>query len=1007
MKPTSTGAPPAPGRGLVRAWATAALVLAWAGGALMPAACHAQSAEPQPRVAYPMHSARINQMRATPDMMRLATVGQDKTLRIWRLADLQLLRTIHAPSDAGEEGALRAVALTPDGRQAWVGGWTGLSWSGRGQLYRFDITTGRLLQTLHGFPSLIESLAISHDGRRLAVGLGEQGGLRVLDLSTGQELLRDGDYRSRVSFVDFARDGTLASTSGDGCLRLYTPDHRLSFRAEYPVPEATSQRPACSGTPLGGVRFSPDGSRLAFGLQDRVELVVMDVATQRVVRSLSVSDPQQRSLCCPNWSPDGRHLYMHGGHVGSGATPLYRVELGNGVVQPLNIGRQRFTNVLPLPDGGLLLSTVAPSLTHLGADGRVLAEALPPNADMRFAWNQFRLSADAKRLVLPIGAGGQSLAFDLAATPDAAFRAASPADLAATQPPLRPEALKMQARMDDFGYQEPVRLGEHAVALKPFQSVHSWAASPDGSTVALGTQWSVLVTDAQGRPAWERALPAPAYQVAITANGHWVVVAVGDGTLRWFDRAGQERMGLFLHHSGRDWVAWRHDGYYASSPGGDAFIGWLVNRGDTQEPDFHRALQFERRLYRPDLLAQALGNPVRRSGDARALQATLRELSPPRVVIESLTASAEAGVMDLRVAVQSTGRPVRELGVYVDGVPVLPAASRRLTGPELAAAASGASGFERHLRIPISSSGGATAQVRVEAETDESIGLDETAPVALPKASPRRLGRLWVLAAGVHRFTHVREVEPLPFAPNDARALAATLVQQQGRAFTQVRAQVLSDLDLAKPTKPNILQGLAELAAVVGPDDTTLVFLASHGKTDAAEYYFLTQDSRLNDVVQVVEAQARGTLIAPGSAGSMLTGTELTRALRQLPGRRIVVLDTCESSAANGNANPHTLLKRSASAQVAVLSAATGIESSWDSMESEHGVFTNAILTSLAQTQTPLTLRGLFDALAPKVDAELARMRERVKDPETRAQLKQTPMLSALPTIEQVLIFQP
>ena len=1002
-----TAVPPAQGRGTAWARAAAALVLAWASGALAPTACHAQSAEPQPRVAYPMHSARINQMRATPDMTRLATVGQDKTLRIWRLADLHLLRTIHAPADAGEEGALRAVAITPDGRQAWVGGWTGLSWSGQGQLYRFDLATGRLLQTMRGFPSLIESLAVSHDGRRLAVGLGEQGGLRVLDLSTGQELLRDGDYRSRVSFVDFARDGTLASTSGDGCLRLYTPDHRLSFRAEYPVPEASSQRPACSGTPLGGVRFSPDGSRLAFGLQDRVELVVMDVATRRLIRSLSVSDPEQRSLCCPNWSPDGQHLYMHGGHIGSGATPLYRVELGSGAIEPLNIGRQRFTNVLPLPDGGLLLSTVAPSLTRLEADGRVLAEALPPNADMRFAWTQFRLSADGRRLRLPIGPGGQSLAFDLGATPDAAYRAAGPADLAATQPPLRPEALKMQVRMDDFGYREPVRLGEHLVPLKPFQSVHSWAASPDGSTVALGTQWSVLVTDAQGRPAWERALPAPAYQVAITGNGHWVVVAVGDGTLRWYDRSGQERMGLFLHHSGRDWVAWRHDGYYASSPGGDAFMGWLVNRGDTQEPDFHRALQFERRLYRPDLLAQALGDPVRRNGDARALQTMLRELSPPRVVIESLTTVGEPGVMDLRVAVQSTGRPVREMGVFVDGVPVLTAASRRLTSAEVAAAAVGASGFERRLRIPVSSNGVATAQVRVEAETDESIGLDETAPVAVPATPTRRSGRLWVVAAGVHRFLHVDAVEPLPFAPNDARALAATFLQQQGRAFTQVQAQVLSDLDPVKPTKPNILQGLNKLAALVGPDDTTVVFLASHGKTDAAEYYFLTQDSRHNDVVRVVEAQGRGSLLAPGDADSMLTGTELTRALRQLPGRRIVVLDTCESSAANGDANPHTLLKRSASAQVAVLSAATGIESSWDSMEAEHGVFTNAILASLTQTKTPLTLRGLFDALAPKVDAELARMRERVKDPETRALLRQTPMLSALPSIEEALIFQP
>ena len=497
--------------------ARAALLAAAAWPAFAGAA--APSTAAQPRVAYAMHSARINQIRATPDFTRIVSVGQDKTARVWRAADLQLLRTLHVPSEAGEEGALRALALTPDGRHVIVGGWTGLAWSGRGQLYRFELASGRLVQTWRGLPSIVEALAISPDGRRLAVGLGGTAGLRVLDAASGRELAADGAYGERVSFVDFAPDGTLATTSADGCLRLYGPDGQITFRAAWPA--APPGGPACPGAALGGVRFSPDGKRLAFGHQDRPELVTMEVATRRVERVVQVPDAEQRSLCCPNWAADGDALYMHGTHAGGGATPLWRLHLASDRTERLDIGRQRFTNVLPLAGGDLLFSTTAPALARVDARGRVVAEALPPNGDFRFAWDRFMLSADGTRLRLPLAAdGGKVHRFDLAATPERALvpePGPSPAD-AGLSAPLRdkPGAPALQAALEDLGYLQPVTLGARALQLKPFQSVRSWAQSPQDGGVALGTQWSVLELDGEGRIVWEHDLPAPAYQVAVT-----------------------------------------------------------------------------------------------------------------------------------------------------------------------------------------------------------------------------------------------------------------------------------------------------------------------------------------------------------------------------------------------------------------------------------------------------------------------------------------------------------
>ena len=1004
----------------LRRAAGAALAAVLLGSIAAPSAL-AQSTTPQPRVAYAMHSARINQIRATPDLTRLVSVSEDKTLRVWRLRDLRLLRTIHVPSEDGEEGALRSLAITPDGREVIVGGWTGMAWSGQGQLYRFDLATGRLLQTLRGFASIIEALALSPDGRRLAVGLGGGAGLRLLELPSGRELAADTEYAERVSFADFALDGSLATTSADGCLRLYDAALRPTFRAEYP-PRADAGG-ACRGSELGGVRFSPDGKSLAFGLQDRVELVTLDVASRSVLQRYTVADPLQRSLCCPNWSADGQRLHMHGVHDGSGPTPLYRVEMAGpraGALTRLNIGRQRFTNVLPLPGGDLVFSTAAPSLARVDSAGKRIAEALPPNGDFRFEWTGLRVAIDGRRVSLPMRAdGGAVRHFDLADPPDSAYRAARPADQTATAPALRDGALRVSAALDAFGYKQPVRVGAHPVPLKPFQSVRSWAAAPGAAFVALGTQWSVMRVDAQGKVLWERDLPAPAYNVNVSGNGRWIVVAVGDGTLRWFDTDGNERLGLFLHAGGIDWVAWRADGYYASSPGGDSLIGWLVNRGDAQAPDFYRAVQFERRLYRPDLVRVALAADPGVSALRADLGALLRSLAPARVTIESVRAAADGAGLQVQFSAESSGAPMRELAVFVNGLPVLRARERSLGAGE-------AQRLTRSLTLP--ALGTAAASVRVEVESESAIGADETLPLDEPRRVAARPGRLWLVAVGVDRFERVDPtlLRPLPFAANDARELAAVLSRQRGQAFSEVNVVLLARpaalaTSLAtspaasaaaapaasRPTKANILARLRGLDAVE-PQDTVVVFMASHGSTDAAEYFFMTQDSDPADVRRLMQAQDRGARLAPGSVPSLLTGSEMTEALRRLPGRRILILDTCHAAAA-GASDPYSLVKRSASAQLAVVSAARGDESSYDAATQPHGAFTLALIEALAgpaggAPADPLTLREVFDAALPKVQAAVRQIRLRVADESQRAAIRQTPMLVAPGELERSVL---
>jgi WD40 repeat protein/uncharacterized caspase-like protein len=1013
-----------------RAWLGLALALAspWCMAAL-------PSTTPQLRLVQEMHTAPLGQIRSDAAHTRLYTVSQDKTLRIWRMADLQLLRTVYLPAEAGIEGTPYGLAVSPDGQRAYVAGITGWAWGKAAHIYVVDVARGRISGKLGRFDNdVVASLDLSPDGKRLAVGLG-RGGVQLIDADTGAAIAADTAYAGPVTFVHHAPDGRLATTSEDGCVRVYGRDLALAFRAQYP-PVAPGQ-PQCTGAELGGIRFSPDGKWLAFGVRYKAdgsrqqpEVTVMDAATLAVRRTLRVEASDQQSLCCVAWAPDSSALYVNGNVEGDRPTPVYRVrDVRTGALERWDVARQQITNMLPLPQGQIVLATTVPSLIRVGADGQVAIDRdgvpqqrLPHNIDFhgqRADPNALRVSADGQSLVLSRGDASR-LRVNLAAQNQLAVLGTEGLDDPALQPARRSGALKVETAVGIYAYREPTRVNGKAVMLDREEGVRSWAVHATLPIAAFGSQWRLRLVDAQARPLknWEDPpyLGAPAYHTLITADGKKVVVALGDGTLRWYGvDSGRELLGLFVHNNGSDWVAWRADGYYASSPQGDQYVGWLVNRGDDRSPDFHRAVQFERRLYRPELVRAAL-RPATLSAmaSASALADTLRQMAAPRVSIEAITPGGEPGTVSVRLSAESTGQPIQELGVYVDGVPVLRPAERRVAAGDA----------QRLVRTVNARVHGAGSVIRVEAETERSLGLDESAPLAPPAAGRARPGRLWLVVTGVSRFDSVLACEArgdckvrvtqLPNTTRDARELAAVLTRHTGQLFSSVSTVLLAEDAPDQPTKANLVSRLKELEQV-SPDDTVLVFVASHGFTPdpaSGEYYFLTKDSTQQDLLAVVSAKP-GQAVDVRAAASLMSGTELHALLKRVPGKRILVLDTCHAGSADGRNDPYALSKRSAAAQIAVLSSSQGDQLSYEippdpaGNTPQHGAFTYALIEALsgraaAAPGAPVTLQSAFRYVGPRVGDLLKRV---PRAPSQRA--LQTPTLSANPALAGTALAAP
>ena len=495
------------------------------------------------------------------------------------------------------------------------------------------------------------------------------------------------------------------------------------------------------------------------------------------------------------------------------------------------------------------------------------------------------------------------------------------------------------------------------------------------------------------------------------ANGAYLLVSLADGTVRWLSQSdGREQLAYFPHNNGRDWVLWRPDGYYASSDAGDQYVGWHVNRGMDQEPDFYRAVQFERVFYRPDLVRSALGGePIRMRGgrpvaagaaatavSAPSLESELESIAPARLAIEETRTRINVrGRVEITLKVAASARtlPMQQLAVYVNDLPVTPTRQRALSGEERLR-------LERTITVE---SDQAQNDIRVEIDHGRSLGLVETY-TELSGASPPRAaatlptGKLIVLAIGIDRFVNVPatrkdELQDLEFAAKDAQAFGEALQRSTRGLFSEVKAVVLNDGSAIKPDKSEIRKALS-LLNEAGPDETVILFLASHGFSDrAGNYFFMPRDGRIEDVVNVVESRN-----AIGKAPSLIEGNEFFDALRQSAGRRMLIVDTCHAKRIDGSLDTHSLRKRSAASNFAFMVAASGEEDSQEYAPGGHGLFTYALLESLkgsadVNNDGLVTLNEAFQYLAPLV--------QKLRAPK----LKQTPQLTApIALMEQRLV---
>jgi WD40 repeat protein len=514
-----------------------------------------------------MHTAAIK--RASGDAAgRWAVTGSnDKTVRIWSLADGNLKRTIRVPAGPGDVGEVNAVAMSPDGTVIAVGGWTRLAGADQQeQIYLFDRATGKLVRRIEGLPDVVEHLSFSPDGQRIAATLGSVRGLRIFRRN-GEELARDEDYGDASYGAGFAPDGRVATTSVDGKIRLYAKD--ISGLAH---PFKTVAAP--HGHIPYGIAFSANGSLLAIGYYPNIALDVLDGRSLVRLYSPDLAGIESGELITVAWSRDGKTL-LAAGTYGSPYTTVLSWNAASPIASTrrvMNAGTDTVMSLVPLPGGDVLVAAAGPWLARLQANGTPRWVRGSPEANFSAQRSSFSVSSDGTVVDFGFALFGKEPArFDLknrtlVLNPPTDGRTAAP----------RQKGLAIA----DWSDAVHPTLDGRPLQLRLYETSRSLAINPAGDRIVLGAEWSLNAYDAKGKKLWEHSTLGAAWAVNVSGDGRLVIAAYADGTIRWYRMSDGEELLAFMPLADRkNWVAWTPEGFYAATAGAQGILRWHVNHG--------------------------------------------------------------------------------------------------------------------------------------------------------------------------------------------------------------------------------------------------------------------------------------------------------------------------------------------------------------------------------------------------------------------------------------------
>lgn len=900
------------------------------------------------------HTAYIRNVFITPANDKVITVAEDKSVRIWDIKSRTTLKTLRFPSGLGEEGALKTAALSSKGRLAVAGSpvTNAKGNPGANSIYLINVDTGALAKSIN-VAGEIQSVHFSSDGKYVAAlcevmegketrviegqkvtVIGVRPIVQVFDANTGATIfanLQVGQFAQEIRFspenksqvlavlMDAEKSGTILVAD------LRNPSRNFTLDAKDIKPNT--------------IAWSNDGRHLAAG-GSTGEIKVFDIANKSLAKTLP------------------KHLHK-GKPVGVNSLQFTAGDSGI-----LLGGTENWAGIIDLGSGNVKAKCTEHTnfVTAVGCstDGKYVASC-GGNAYETYIWDP----SNGKIVTKLCGAGkaiwgigwsqdGKSIGWGTKDKDD---------DVHGNFP------LEHIFRLDDFGPGGPAFLkkfqqsqdtddtfraervpgitktGEHVIGVK-FQAgkngqphlvaikdevLYSVSILPNRGKAVLGGAHGLYLIDLQTldfKPFV--GATGSTHSIAPSPDGRYFVTGSSDQTIRiWQMEKDEPILSIFV--TGRDWVAWTKEGFYACSPQGEKLLSWQVNAGANKLPQLFPASRFRASMYQPAIIKYLI--PANTTQLAMALAqkfdkalvgtTSVSDVLPPEVnlddsVKDDLVIDQES--FTVKASAKSAGKqPITAMRLLVDGRPFKGASGvKKFDSP-------GETG-EASWEVPLTPG---PHTFSVIAETPVSRGLTRTAKITRKGEVPKP--NLYVLAIGVAEYEGRNKLPP--FAALDAKKVAEAFQARSKGVFAKIETHILMD---KQATKKGIGEGLDWLASKMTSKDVGIVFFSGHGtRDDEGRFHLCPIDLNPRDAI-----------------GSCFNGAELKRRLDDMPGRLVAMLNSCHSGEVTEHEPPprtDSLVQdlSSEDSGVVVMSASLGREYAIGDRRCDAGYFSLAIIEGL------------------------------------------------------------
>jgi hypothetical protein len=698
------------------------------------------------------------------------------------------------------------------------------------------------------------------------------------------------------------------TASSDGFVRLYAVE-------QYAAPVA---RFRLEGHRPWSAAFSPDGARVAVGFDDSPKVTVL--LGSNLTRLFEAdATGVGAALSAVGWSQDGRFLFAGGNWSVNGAFAVRRWSKGGrGAFINIPAGSNVIMEILGLKSGTMLFA-YSKGFGLVSPEAKAVPLQGLGGLDLRSGGGPLLVSVDGATVQVDAWQHRHAYRFALG-------ERLVDIDPAAAAELLAPITQAPGLDVTNWYNSKTPAVNGTPINLEPYERAQSLAIVPGTQHFVLGADFTVGLFDQVGHVLWWAPVaPGVAWHVNVTGDGQLVVVAYGDGTIRWLRLSdGKELLALFIHPDGKRWIAWTPQGYYDASVGGDEIIGWHVNHGYDHVPDFYPVSRFRDQFNRPDIVALVLktldvDEAVRQANAAsgRKKAPAVAGSLPPVVTIVSPSDRSSVATSPIAVTYQVRSQtPVTGITVLVDGRPVAtapPPEDDRLVSLSIA--------MPQH-----------NAVISLVAANEKASSEAAVVHIGWQGAKDWYMPDLYVLAVGVSKY-HDENLN-LTFPDKDAEDFVKVMQAQEGGLYSHVYSRDLPD-DHA--TREEIRKGLNWLKKSTTSRDIAVLFLSGHGQNDAGgHYHYLPYDADMSDVDL-----------------STIQDFEIEDFLAKVPGKVIAFLDTCFSGGLHpkGPTQPDVdkLANELASAEkgVVVFTSSTGRQFSQEKPEWKNGAFTKALVEAI------------------------------------------------------------